>query len=272
MDPSDPFVRMTAALAGRPEAVLGGWASLRAQGVERMDGRTGPAGSERAPVLLHVGPAGRTRPAPLLDVDRGRLQPDDVREVGRLLVTTADHACVAIACRYGAEEGLVAADAAVRAGLTSQAELRERIASTRRVPGLPSARLMADLVDGRSRSTTESRFRFIWVMEARLPTPQVNPLVLTDDGGVLAAVDLLDLEAALVGEYDGGHHRDLRQHSDDNEREEALERLNLTVVRATAVHLWPRRRHLVSRLLAGWRDGMGRDRSKDRWAWQPGRA
>jgi hypothetical protein len=248
--------------------VLGGWASLRAQGVRPLDGRTGPSASELVPILLHVGPAGRTRPAPLLDVDRGRRAPDDVLEVGDLLVTPADHACVAIACRYGAEEGLVAADAAVRAGLTSQQQLRERIARTGRSRGLPNARLMAELVDGRAMSTMESRFRFIWVVRAGLPAPEVNPLVLTDTGGVLAAVDLLDVEAAMVGEYDGGHHRELRQHSEDNEREESLERLNLTVVRATSVDIWPHRRHLVARLLDARHDGLGRDRGRDRWAWQ----
>ena len=271
-DPTDPGVRIEAAAAGRPEAVLGGWASLYAQGVRRLDGRTSPAASRLQPVLLHVGPTGRIRPTPALDVDRGRLDPADVLDVGGFGVTHAAHAVLTIACRYGAEEGLVAADATVRAGLTSPEELAARVAAMSSARGVPHARLVSELVDGRARSAPESRLRYVWVVEAGLPRPHVNPLVLTSDGLVVAATDLLDLDAALVGEYDGAHHRDATQHADDNEREESLERLNLVVVRAGALHLWRRRRALVARLQDGYRDGMGRNRAKDRWGWLPGRS
>ena len=272
LEPTDPDVRIAAAVTGRPEAVLGGWASLRVQGVRRLDGRTGPGAALLQPVLLHVGPTGRTRPTAALDVDRGRLDLSDVREVAGLQVTGPAHACLAVACRYGAEEGLVAADAAVRTGLTCPEELAERVGAMGRARGVPHARLVSELVDGRARSAPESRLRYVWIVGAGLPRPQVNPLVLTSDGRVVAATDLLDVEAAMVGEYDGAHHRDLRQHADDNEREEGPERLNLVVVRATAVDLWPRRRRLVARLQDGRRDGMGRNRARDRWGWQPGRS
>ncbi len=63
--------------------------------------------------------------------------------------------------------------------------------------------------------------------------------------------DLLDADAGLVGEYDGAYHRSLAQQTADNAREEALEQLNLTVVRATAVDLWSQRQRLVQRILDG---------------------
>jgi len=75
--------------------------------------------------------------------------------------------------------------------------------------------------------------------------------------------DLLDVEAATVGEYDGSQHRELRQHTSDNVREEGFERLNLTVVRATALDLWPHRAQLLGRLRDGWQRGDRRDRSRD---------
>jgi hypothetical protein len=53
--------------------------------------------------------------------------------------------------------------------------------------------------------------------------------VVDRDGRFVARTDLLDPEAATVGEYDGGHHRDLQRHTSDNVREEDLEGLNLEV-------------------------------------------
>jgi hypothetical protein len=75
--------------------------------------------------------------------------------------------------------------------------------------------------------------------------------------------DLLDPEAGTVAEYDGGHHRDLTQHTADNAREEDLEHLNLTVTRSTGLDLWPHRPRLVLRLRTAHRDGCRRDRSRD---------
>ncbi len=98
------------------------------QGVHVLDGRTGPGTGSLQPVLVHVGERGRTRPTPLLDVDRGRLDPHEVVERSGLLVMAATPACVSIACRYGAEEGLVAADAALAAGLTTRQALLEHVA------------------------------------------------------------------------------------------------------------------------------------------------
>ncbi len=267
LDASDPDVRIAAALVDRPEAVLGGWASLRTQGVDRVDGRTGPGGSSLVPVLLHVGPSGRTRPTVGLDVDRGRLDPRDVLEVSGVRVTGASLAVLTVAAQHGAEEGLVAADAAVRCGLTSPAALADRVGSMGRTRGVPAARVVAALVDRRAASAPESRLRYVWVVEAGLARPEVNPMLVDRDGLVVASPDLLDTEAAMAGEYDGSHHRELRQHTADNEREEDIERLGVAVVRATSVDLWPRRQHLVRRLVDAHGRGLTRDRSRDNWGW-----
>ncbi len=265
LDASDPDVRIAAALIGRPEVVLGGWASLRVQGADRLDGRSGPGGATLLPVLLHVGPGGRTRPAPGVAIDRGRLDARDVLEVSGVRVMGASLACCTVAARCGVEEGLVAADAAVRAGLTSPAALACRVRSMGRARGVPAARLVAELVDGNAASAPESRFRFVWVVEAGLARPAVNPILVDREGLVVASPDLWDPEAAMAGEYDGSQHRELRQHTADNEREENIERLGIAVVRATAIDLWPRRRHLVRRLVDSHSRGMARDRSRDAW-------
>ena len=93
----------------------------------------------------------------------------------------------------------------------------------------------------------------------------MNAVIADPDGVVLGRADLLDDEAAMVGEYDGGGHRELRRHTADNAREESFEDLNLTVARATAIDLWPRRRALVQRLARRHASGLARDRRRDRW-------
>lgn len=269
LDAGDPVVRARIVGAGQPAGtVIGGWAALHVLGVAVLDGRTGPRGETLQPVLLHVGLRGRTRPTPLLDVDRSPLDADDVMQRVGLRVMTATAACVSIACRYGAEEGLVAADAAIAHGLTSRRALLGHVARHPRKRGIPRARLMAQLADGRAASPPESRFRYVWVVEAGLPVPRVNATVVDACGFLVGKPDLLDVEAATAGEYDGSHHRELLAHTADNIREEALERLGLVVTRATSIDLWPGRRRLVERLRDAHSRGLTRDLSRDRWGWR----
>ena len=264
LDPDDADVRVAAVVAAQPTgSVIGGWAALRASGVRSFDGWTGPRAERLQPILVHVGPDGRTRPTSVLHVDRGRIDPDDVVNVGGILVMRPTAAVVHIAARYGAEEGLVAADAAWRAGLTSRPELQEYVGQRARSRGIRSARLVAHLADPRAASFPESRLRYVWVVEAGLPVPLVNVTLTDTDGHRLGDPDLLDTEAALVGEYDGAHHRELDNHTRDNAREEGFELRNLVVVRATSIDLWPTRPLLVRRLEDGYRRGLARDRARD---------
>jgi hypothetical protein len=110
--------------------------------------------------------------------------------------------------------------------------------------------------------------RYVWIVLAGLPKPVVNPVVVDEDGWFVGKPDLLDPGAGATGEYDGAQHRDLRQHTDDNDREESFERVNLVVARATAVDLWSRRARLVWRLQDAYRRGRSRDRARDRWDWR----
>lgn len=266
LDRSDPATRTAVLAASQPEGtVIGGWAALHHQGVTVLDGRTGPGAARLQPVLVHVGPRGRTRPTALVHVDRGRVEPEDVLDHNGLHVSTPTAACLAIACRYGVEEGLVAADAAVAAGMTTADLLRERVARVGPVRGIPHGRVVAALVDGRAASPPESRFRYVWTVLAGLPRPRVNAPLEDTDGLFVGVPDLLDDEAGVTGEYDGSQHRDLNHHTADNIREERFEGLNLVVVRATAQDLWQGRRHLVSRLRDAHDRGCARDRTRDAW-------
>ncbi|MBA2769880.1 MAG: hypothetical protein H0U35_12300 [Sporichthyaceae bacterium] len=262
----EPRTRILAAAELMPKgAAIGGWAALHLLGVLDMDGRTGPGAAVELPVLVCVGPAGRMRRRPGVHVDRSALGPHDLAEVDGVSVTTAVRSCVDIMRSDGLEEGTVAGDAAIRFGAMTRAGLITYVAGVSRMRAIPVIRRAAALVDGRAASRPESRFRVVWVVEAGLPVPLVNCDVVDEQGFLLGVADLIDLEAAMVGEYDGKDHRDLKRHTSDNVREEGFERHNLVVVRATALDLWPRRARLVTRLQAAHRDGLSRDRSRDRW-------
>ena len=251
------------------EVPLGGWAALRWLGVDALDGRTGPAGATLLPITVCTGPVGRLRSRPGLVVDRSTILAIDLVEHAGVLVTSAERSCLDIMRFHGVEAGLVAADSTVRAGLTTRERLTAVLARMCGLKGVPQARLAVSLVDGRAESSTESRLRYVWVVEAGLPVPLVNPVVLDLDGRFVARTDLVDPEAGTVGEYDGSQHRELAQHTADNIREEDLEGLNLEVTRSTSLDLWPHRRRLVARLQAAHRRGTARDRAKDSWTLRP---
>jgi hypothetical protein len=263
-------IRLAAAQRLVPcDVPLGGWAALAWMGVTALDGRTGPGGLTLLPVPVCIGPTGRLRPRPGLAIDRSTLLAVDIIEHNGALVTTAERSCLDVMRFCGAEEGLVVADAAIRAGLTTRQQLSDALDRMIGLKGVPQARIAVPLVDGRAESAPESRLRYVWVVEAGLPVPLVNPVIEDLDGHFVARVDLLDPEAATVGEYDGAHHRDLQQHTADNVREENVEGLNLEVTRSTALDLWPHRPRLVARLTAARRRGICRDRSKDAWGFRP---
>jgi hypothetical protein len=266
LDPTDPDLRIAALLQGLPAgAVLGGWASLHLQRVPWQDGRTGLGGAKLRPFLVHVGPTGHLRQRLGLVVDRSRLPDADVVEVRGTKATAVTRAVFDEMCRGGVEDGMVAGDAACAVRLTSRDEMMSYVAAHPRARGIPAARRAAALLSPYVRSAPESRLRYVWVVEAGLPPPEVNIALADARGIVLGEPDLLDREAGLVGEYDGADHRTLARHTADNAREEGFERNNLTVVRATSVDLWPRRRALVSRVLDGRARGLARDRTRDGW-------
>jgi hypothetical protein len=262
---TEPDVRIGVARLLLPDhGAVGGWAALRVLGVKVLEGDRGPHLSPQD-VLLCVGTRGGIRVRPGYALSRWALPQEDVLEHRGIPVTIAERSCVEIMCREGVEEGLVAADAACAAGITSVDRLASYVEAHPRRPGIGRARLATGLVDPRSASMPETRLRFVWVVQAGLARPLVNRVVTDPSGFVAGAADLLDIEAGLVGEYDGAHHRELRQHTADNVREEGFERLNLTVVRATSIDLWPRRAALVDRILDGRRRGLARDRTREAW-------
>jgi hypothetical protein len=279
------MVRIQTAAQLLPEGTaIGGWASLYLQNTLDLDGgpdmrirrtaRVRPSRARKvralpantfAPVAICVGPGAKIRPRPEIDVSRRLLTLDDIVWVGGIPCLGATRSLVDLVGRQPSEEGLVSIDAALRSRATQPEAIAAYLCEHPRVLDARRIGRLLGLADVAARSCPETRLRWIWMVEAGLPRPLANPEVEDRDGNLLGLPDLFDPDSALVGESDGSQHRELHAHTSDNAREEGFERHNLLVVRATIVDLFQRRRQLVQRLQAAYRDGRARDRSRDRW-------
>jgi hypothetical protein len=242
-----------------PDGALTGWAAAYLHGTKDFDGRSWDGCLE--PVVVALPRNRRIKRAGIATI-RAPLPEQDITTIGGINVTTAPRTCFELMRRGSLEDAVVAVDAMLRAGAVKLDELRTYVDGKARWDGVPAARAALELVDGRAASCPESRLRVVWVVEAKLPRPKVNVPVFGPSGHLAGVPDLLDEETGLAGEYDGAHHRGLEQHAADNVREERLEALGLTVVRATSVDLRRGRRQLVARLREGYRRA---SRASRRW-------
>ncbi len=106
----------------------------------------------------------------------------------------------------------------------------------------------------------------------------VNAPIFDLDGKLAGIADLLCETTGLVIESDGAGHRDEVPHSDDNVREEVLERLGLVVSRVTAVdHRQPAQLRIRLRQAQRHARMLKRDQKWTLekpdwwWRWEPGR-
>ena len=251
-----------------PGAAIGGWAAAHLLGATAFDG-LGRGGRVPQPVLLLT--PRRQHPCPRAGIRtfRSTLAPDDVVEVDGIRVTSPLRTAFDLARASTLEDGVVAVDALSRAARIDLHQLSGYVRRHPRFRGVPVAREVVNLADPRARSSGESRLRVVWVVDAGLPRPEVNALIVDTDGEVIAMSDLLDPSVGLAGEYDGSTHRELDAHADDNGREEDLEDRGLVVVRATSLDVGPRRPSLVARLRAGHRRASESRRRS--WGWAPSR-
>jgi hypothetical protein len=249
---------------------LGGWAAGRLLGVPELDGGLSP---RKEPVLVLVPDrAQHVSPRPGVRFFRSTLDEGDMTDVHGIRVTRPVRTMFdLVRTSRRPEEALVAADLVARwLGPTADDLLRYADAH-RRFRGVPVVRSVAPLVDPLSRSPGESRFRYLWVVEAGLPVPVCNAYVVDATGVVVAMPDLLDPVAGLVGEYDGATHRELASHTEDNVREESFEAMGLVVVRATSLDLGPYRQRTVHRVREHRARAVANQAGTPSWGWRPGR-
>ncbi len=124
--------------------------------------------------------------------------------------------------------------------------------------GVRSLREALPLVRERTDSRQETELR-LDAAEAGLPEPEVNGIIVDDDGRFVAYGDLVYREYRTVLEYDGEQHRvDDVQFARDVGRLDDLARLGWRVIRVTKQHRGPGRGGRLARLREalmdrGWR-------------------
>ena len=153
-------------------------------------------------------------------------------------------------------EAVVAMEMAAAADLVSVRRMRAYLATRAGCRGVRRVSAALDLASELSRSPHETRMRLGWVLDAGLPAPRVNQPVFDRGGRLLGIVDLLDVDAGLVGEYDGADHRGAARHAGDVGREDELRRAGLEVFRVTGPDMRSTDR-VVRRMLAA--------RARSRW-------
>ncbi|HET7173573.1 MAG TPA: hypothetical protein VFI30_04775 [Nocardioidaceae bacterium] len=265
--PAQRIVEAAAMLPGY--GAIGGWGAAYWRGVRMLDGLS--AGGTRAePVLLCLGPEGKIRPRSGIRISREILPGQELEEVRGLTCTSPLRTAfdgARLARRLDA--AVVFLDMMLASGVVAVSELVGYVACRPGWKGVPLARRAVSLANPATKSPGESRLRLLWMFEARLPRPLVNPPVFSRATGQLIGIpDVLDLESATVGEYDGDDHRDLDNHTADNIREERLEEYGFTVVRITRLDL--RDPAATARRIRRARArGLRRDRGRDRWTLRP---
>lgn len=244
-DLTDPDVRIAAVAAQLPShAVVGGWSAARlhelAAGVAEplFDGgrrwRETASDHPVARVVVCAARDSRLAHRPDVRIFRSPVHDDDRSRVLGVVASAPARTAFDMARLLPLTPGVIAVDRLLALGLLGLDELAALVVAPGRWQGRAAARRVLDLCEPGTESPQESVLRLLW-LGAGLPRPMVNPRVLDRTGRFVGRVDLLDPDAGVVGEYDGGLHAGSARRSKDAARQESLEELGLVVVRATSV-------------------------------------
>lgn len=204
------------------------WAALRLHRGGFFDGLE-PDGRTEIPVPLALGTTYNLTKSPAVLLFRERIEATDVTSVGEVPVTVECRAVFDEMRRRGdLREAVVAMDMAAKAEIASIREVREYAVAHPGFRRSAIVRRALDLAVESSRSPMESRMRLVWVLDAGFPQPLCNRAVFDRSGRLLGVPDLLDVEAGVVGEYDGLEHRKRARHREDVRREGAFRRAGLS--------------------------------------------
>lgn len=144
-------------------------------------------------------------------------------------VTVPSRSIVDLARNHGVRAGLVAADAALHDGITTEGALQRAVRRAQGWPGVRAARRAIELADARAESPFESLTRLL-VIDHGLPVPELQVWVETDQG--MVRVDGIWRDRNVVLEVDGLlKYRSTDALLDEKLRQEALERAGYRVVR-----------------------------------------
>lgn len=139
--------------------------------------------------------------SPILRVRKTRIDADEIVMVAGVPSTTLARTVADQARLLPFEWGVVTADAALRQGLADK-DLQGTLEKHPLLRGLPRARAVAALADGRSESPAESLSRAQMHL-AGLPKPELQFELFDAQGEFVARCDFGWPELGLVGEVDG---------------------------------------------------------------------
>jgi hypothetical protein len=246
VDPNPPTQRIAEAVPLLPSGgSVTGWGSLHLAHAGFLDGRRL---SRVLPVRLLVGPHAGRHHRPGIQFLEDRL--DDVVWRHGVPCAPLPRSLFDEMRASDLREAVVALDMTAAAEVLSVCAFQEYVDGMAGWTGVPLVRAAIDLADEASRSPQETRLRLIWVFDAGLPPPLVNPPVFDMDGNLLGYPDLLDVEAGHAVEYDGEDHRPALRQSSDVGREQGFRRHRIEVTRVTGPDMSSRAK-VVGRLLAG---------------------
>jgi hypothetical protein len=204
----------------RKSGAVTGWAALRWRGAAYFNGLT--AEGERLPVPLVLGRQ-PLKADPRVAIDLSQIAPQERTITGGIRVATVQRALFDV-MRYerALRLAVVAMDMVAAARLMSVSLMNAYILGRFAWTGVPRVRRALALASDESKSPQETLMRLVWVLDAQLPPPLCNRPVFSLHGDLLGYPDILDVEAGVVGEYDGQHHAKASQRRRDVVREEVF--------------------------------------------------
>lgn len=207
------------------EGGITGWAALRWWGGRWFEG-TAASGRE-VPVWL-VTAAWDIRQQAGVRITAEHLRPDDVTvHRGIRVATPLCAAAFEMRRATSVRHAVRVADMAAYSDLVSLDELRDYLGTQQTWTGVPRAREAVALAVENAWSPAEVDLRLIWELAAGLPRPQCNVPVFDRSGALIGVPDILDIEAGVVGEYDGPLHLAGEQRARDIRREDRFRRHGL---------------------------------------------
>lgn len=205
----------------RAYGAITAWAAMRWRGARFFDG-TANAEGETLPVPLVTG-GHDLRPDPRVHISKAQLDPRERELVGGVWTAVPARALFDEVRRHGRErQAIVDVEMGIAAGVLTVAEFRAYVERRRAWTAVSVARAAAAAAGLGCRSPQEVRMVLAWMWDAGLPRPLCNVPVFDLSGRLIAIVDLLDVEAGCVGEYQGADHKEGERHRTDVAREQAL--------------------------------------------------
>lgn len=221
----------------REGGAVTGWASLRLHGASFFDGLE-PDGRTRMAVALNPGHGHQLEDRPGGTVTRDRLYGTETTRRQGVPCTTVPRALFdEMRAARDLRAAVVAMDMAAAAELVSVARMTAYTGLHPGWTGVEQVRHALPLASEDSASPRETQMRLVWVLDAGLPPPLCNQPLFSRAGRLVGYPDLLDVEAGVVGEFDGAEHRGMLRHTRDVAREDRFRRLGLEYFKITGLDL-----------------------------------